>query len=96
MHFFQVLLFVLPLYLARWSRGMILASGARGLGFDSRTGPIVFPPVAYEYSGAKVFNLISMKFLINFNKQLLLKFISNQLPVWQQIVSLFYLTTLLV
>ena len=25
--------------MARWSRGMILASGARGLGFDSRTGP---------------------------------------------------------
>ena len=27
---------------ARWSRGMILASGARGLGFDSPGGRLVF------------------------------------------------------
>ena len=31
-----------PSSLACWSGGMILASGARGRGFDSRTGPIEY------------------------------------------------------
>ena len=33
-------------YKARWSRGMILASGARGPGFKSRTSPSNQAPVA--------------------------------------------------
>ena len=28
--------------MGRWSRGMILPSGGRGRGFDSRTAPLVF------------------------------------------------------
>ena len=41
-------------YLARWSRGMILALGARGPGFKSRTSPLFclwcFPLVKYSFS----------------------------------------------
>ena len=37
----------LPRYLGRWSRGMILRSGRRGRGFDSRTAP---SPFAFFFS----------------------------------------------
>ena len=32
-------------HLAAWSRGMILALGARGRGFDSRSGPYSLPNI---------------------------------------------------
>ena len=42
------------LYTARWPRGMILASGARGAGFESRTSPLLFG--VYDQSKSRIDN----------------------------------------
>ena len=34
--------------MGRWSRGMILPSGGRGRGFDSRTAPFYFKVVIFK------------------------------------------------
>ena len=39
--------------LAAWSSGMILASGARGLGFNSRSSPVRFDMILFKGASAK-------------------------------------------
>ena len=45
---------VMPEEVARWSRGMIRASGARGPGFKSRTSPVDFWLANWSVTASKI------------------------------------------
>ena len=54
-------------FMARWSRGMILALGARGPGFKSRRGPVFAPlylRTLWRYTNAVIIIII---IIINFS-----------------------------
>ena len=58
-------MFLTPLLMARWSRGMILALGARGPGFKSRTSPtFLYTLLVHTFLMSVVRSVVSRKTLL--------------------------------